>query len=43
MQLEGMPESTVTSVTTFACQLLGGKRTMSINSFVIKADKMIDA
>ena len=43
LQLEGMPESTVTSVTAFACQLLGVGGTMGSDSLLIETYEMIDA
>jgi hypothetical protein len=42
-QLEDVPESTVTPVTAFACQLLGSEGTVGSNSLTIETDEMIDA
>ena len=43
LQLEGMPESAVTPVAAFACQLLGGVGTVGSNSFTIETHEMMDA
>ena len=43
LKLEGVPESAVTPVTAFACQLLGVEGTMCSDSLLIESYKMIDA
>ena len=41
--LESEPESAVTPVSAFACQLLGGERSVGCNSFAIEICEMVDA
>ena len=43
LALESITKGAVTSVATLKSQLLGGKRTLSNNSIVIKTNEMVDA